>query len=227
MTDTNGHQSPVERVIDLTFYAPLGLALTVAEAVPQLARKGRSRLGPQVDIARTVGQFAVKQGFRQFAGFANANGAWPLRAASVLRAPNVLRVSGFGGGAPFWSARKAGRPSGPARSAASPPSAAPTKPSSPGRSTARAPRDGNAGETRSHPGPPASARGRGTASAKPNGEETGAAHLAIPSYDSLSAPQVVQRLAGLSREEVVAVKAYEAATRARRTILARVDQLLV
>jgi hypothetical protein len=50
--------------------------------------------------------------------------------------------------------------------------------------------------------------------------------LAIPSYDSLSAPQVVQRLAGLSQDEVQAVRAYEAATRGRRTIIARADQLL-
>ena len=45
-----------------------------------------------------------------------------------------------------------------------------------------------------------------------------ASELAIHSYDSLSAPQVVQRLAGLSRDEVAAVRAYEAATSARRTI---------
>jgi hypothetical protein len=50
--------------------------------------------------------------------------------------------------------------------------------------------------------------------------------LAIPSYDSLSAPQVVQRLAGLTREEIEAVRRYEAATRGRRTILARAEQLL-
>ncbi|MGH9060216.1 MAG: hypothetical protein ACRDZY_11985 [Acidimicrobiales bacterium] len=50
-------------------------------------------------------------------------------------------------------------------------------------------------------------------------------NLAIPGYDSLSASQVVQRLAGLSAEELEAVKAYEAGTRGRRTILARVGQL--
>ncbi len=53
-----------------------------------------------------------------------------------------------------------------------------------------------------------------------------AAELAIPSYDSLSATQVVQRLAGLSREEVAAVAAYEAGTRRRKTILSRAEQLL-
>ncbi len=51
------------------------------------------------------------------------------------------------------------------------------------------------------------------------------ASLAIPGYDSLSASQVVQRLAGLSGEELTAVGAYETATRGRRTILARVSQL--
>ncbi len=51
------------------------------------------------------------------------------------------------------------------------------------------------------------------------------ASLAIPRYDSLSASQVVSRLAGLAPVELDAVAAYEAATRGRRTILARVAQL--
>ncbi|MDQ3681264.1 MAG: hypothetical protein M3378_12140 [Actinomycetota bacterium] len=49
--------------------------------------------------------------------------------------------------------------------------------------------------------------------------------LAIPGYDALSAPQVVQRLAGLSRDELDAVRSYEAATRHRKTILTRIAQL--
>ena len=52
------------------------------------------------------------------------------------------------------------------------------------------------------------------------------ASLAIPGFDTLSASQVVQRLDGLSRSELVAVRAYETCTRGRRTILSRVDQLL-
>ncbi len=50
--------------------------------------------------------------------------------------------------------------------------------------------------------------------------------LAIPGFDALSASQVVQRLDGLTHEELHAVRAYEAAHRGRRTILNRVDQLL-
>jgi hypothetical protein len=49
--------------------------------------------------------------------------------------------------------------------------------------------------------------------------------LAIPSYDTLSASQVVPRLEGLSREQLEAIRAYEVATRARKTVLTRVDQL--
>jgi hypothetical protein len=49
--------------------------------------------------------------------------------------------------------------------------------------------------------------------------------LAIPGYDTLSASQVVPRLEGLSREELDAVAAYETATRGRKTVLTRIDQL--
>ena len=49
--------------------------------------------------------------------------------------------------------------------------------------------------------------------------------LGIPDYDSLSASQVVKRLQGMPEGELDAVKAYEAATRARKTILNRITQL--
>jgi hypothetical protein len=49
--------------------------------------------------------------------------------------------------------------------------------------------------------------------------------LAIPGYDLLSASQVVQRLAGLSPEELEEVRAHEASHRGRKTILTRIHQL--
>lgn len=69
--------------------------------------------------------------------------------------------------------------------------------------------------------------GRGPVAAPHSGTDAGpsASHLAIPGYDSLSASQVVQRLAGLTGEELSAVRDYEEAHRGRRTILNRVDQL--
>ena len=68
-----GERFAADRILDVTVYAPLGLALSVLDAVPELARKGRDRLGPQVGVARTVGQLAVREGYRQFIGFTNSN----------------------------------------------------------------------------------------------------------------------------------------------------------
>jgi hypothetical protein len=59
-----------------------------------------------------------------------------------------------------------------------------------------------------------------------NGHIPDVSTLSIPGFDTLSASQVVQRLDGLNRVELVSVRAYEASTRGRRTILNRVDQLL-
>ena len=50
--------------------------------------------------------------------------------------------------------------------------------------------------------------------------------LGIPGYDSLSASQVVQRLEGLSVDELEAIRRHELDHRHRRTILNRVEQLL-
>ena len=61
---------------------------------------------------------------------------------------------------------------------------------------------------------------------EPNGHIPPVSTLSIPGFDTLSASQVVQRLDGLNRAELVSVRAYEASTRKRRTILSRVDQLL-
>ncbi|MGI8809392.1 MAG: hypothetical protein ACR2KK_16440 [Acidimicrobiales bacterium] len=52
-----------------------------------------------------------------------------------------------------------------------------------------------------------------------------AASLAIPAYDTLSASQVVPRLEGLSADELEAIRLYEEATRARKTVISRIDQL--
>jgi len=49
---------------------------------------------------------------------------------------------------------------------------------------------------------------------------------AIPDYDTLSASQVVRRLDGLGPADLEAVYRHEAATRGRRTILHRAQQLL-
>jgi hypothetical protein len=91
------------------------------------------------------------------------------------------------------------------------------EPSGPRRGPARGPvrADTSSPESRPTTGAPAG-----------NGHVPPVSTLAIPGFDTLSASQVVQRLDGLSRAELVSVRAYEASTRGRRTILNRVDQLL-
>jgi hypothetical protein len=186
MTEQPGEKSAADRVLDVAIYAPLGLALSALEAVPQLARKGRDRLRPQVGLARTVGQLAVREGYRQFVGFANSNG------------PISLGPLSFGGSRSNLPDASRGR----------------------GESTT------NGNRTASIPRlEPVRVRAEVVEDGlSPDALSVG--ELAIPSYDSLSAPQVLQRLDGLSPDEVAAVRAYEAATRRRRTIITRADQIL-
>jgi len=63
------------------------------------------------------------------------------------------------------------------------------------------------------------------AGAAPTGEGGSATDLPIPGYDGLSASQVIERLGGLPASALAQIRAYEAAHRGRRTVLASIDQL--
>jgi hypothetical protein len=76
--------------------------------------------------------------------------------------------------------------------------------------------------TKAAPAKSASKTTRRPAAAAP----TSAADLPIREYDGLSASQVVSRLTGLTPEELRAVRAYEEASRARRTVVLAIDRLL-
>lgn len=69
------------------------------------------------------------------------------------------------------------------------------------------------------------ASGNGKADVLPARPIPAADTLAIPGYDTLSASQVVQRLAALAADELEAIEDYERGNRSRRTILNRIDQL--
>ncbi len=195
-----------ERLLDALVYVPAGLALSVAEELPRLAARGRQRLGVRVSSARAVGQFAVKAGHDEF----------------------LRRSEG-------WFARSAPRPTGdvgpsrppPPGPAGPPPSGGDAEAPSTQTSAAPAATDRPADLA---PDPPTAAsspaEGAGRAGGSGNGHIPTVTTLSIPGFDALSASQVVQRLDGLNRSELVSVRAYEASTRGRRTILSRVDQLL-
>ncbi len=51
-------KTPVEQAVDLVLFAPIGFALEARKLVPTFVERGRQ----QVQMARVIGQFAVKQG---------------------------------------------------------------------------------------------------------------------------------------------------------------------
>ena len=199
-------KSPLEQALDLVFYAPVGLALTAREELPRLIEKGRAAgLQPGGDgpddrpVRRHPGPARGQQG-RQ----AGRTTPWP--ALGIIPGPARPAASTCGAG-------RAG-----------------------GRVLARAgdPTDGRicagravVGRPRRRPTAPAPAAPVASANGKPVAAEPARSSdgLAIPGYDSLSASQVVQRLAGLAPAELEAVRDYEASTRGRRTILNRIAQL--
>ena len=64
------------------------------------------------------------------------------------------------------------------------------------------------------------------AAAEPDAAAAHPARPAIPDYDALSAAEIVARLAALTPSELARVRSYETAHRARRTVLAKIAQLL-
>jgi hypothetical protein len=162
-------KTPLEQALDLFVYAPLGLALTARDQMPDLVEKGRSRVENQMTMAKFVGQFAVQQGKIELEK--------RLKPYTEPRQPTTRTE---------------------------PPPAEPAAAVTP---TTSAPETSIAGASAS------------------NGTGPKAVDLAIHGYDSLSASQVVQRLAGLAAAELEDVRRYEAANRGRKTVLSKISQL--
>ena len=193
-----------DRALDLLVYAPVGVALYLRDTVPTFVNlfvsRGRAELGQR----RQQAQNQVEQA-KAMGEFAVNFGGPKVRehvekgiALARKGAESVLSGGGDEGGVP---------------------DAADQAPS-----TAPAPR-------------PDRAATNSRAARKPAGESTNpstattaaqapaATTLVIPDYDELSASQVVERLDGLPASELDAVRAYEEAHRARRTILYKIEQL--
>lgn len=201
--DEGPEQLLSERLLDLLVFLPAGLVATVAEELPRLAARGREHFGVQVNSARVVGQFTVKAGTSEL----------KKRSEGLKRPHNA--ASGDASGSTSTTGRT--NRSRPKTQTANGPPRLRTIPYPPDR-----------------PHPPATGGSITTPEAAPpssppvkvDAHIPDVASLAIPGFDTLSASQVVQRLDGLNRTELVAARAYETSTRGRRTILSRVDQLL-
>jgi hypothetical protein len=172
---------PVDKLLDLFVYAPLGLVMNLDEVLPQLVEKGHQ----QVTMARMFGQFAVQTGTKE-----------ARKRVEQVQEQVAMRS---GSRADGWNR--------------SSPTAAPPAARAAAATSASGDGDG-------------AAPGRGSGAEILTAEPApAAADLAIPDYDALSASQVVPRLAGLARDELDAVRRYEAANRGRKTILSKIAQL--
>jgi hypothetical protein len=231
---TDEHEVPPlsERFLDLFVFLPTGVAVTLAEELPRLAERGRERLGMQVNSARAIGKFAVTAGGHELKRRSEGMRKQAPRSGSTPPAPSRTPPATPPAGPPRL--RSIPRPpvdgttagAAAASSPAAPPTPAPAPAAGTVAASAPSPASVPAGRTPAADAP-AAAPGPGPTTPRPASShvpEVGS--LAIPGFDTLSASQVVQRLDGLSRSELVAVRAYETSTRGRRTILSRVDQLL-
>ena len=203
--DKNPLEDAVDQALDAFVYAPIGLLFDGPARFPKLIRNGRN----QVTNARMMGQFAVQMGRTEV-----------TKRAAELDGPVVDLLRGLG----FVD----GPPPGPAP--APTPTAVPDKPAAPtakeGSAKAPAPKKPAAAKKATKKKAVRKATKKTTAKkAAATTTAPDVAGLAITDYDSLSASQVVSRLQGLSTAELEAVRSYEAATRGRKTILNRVQQL--
>ncbi len=193
MTDT---KSPLDQVVEMLVYAPVGLAVAARELVPTLVERGRQQIDPQVGVARMVGQMAVSQGRKE---------AEKAVERALAQARATFQHLGLLPDEPETTARPGPVPAPPSEAPVPPPPRAARPVVTPLPGVASTPVPGVAGGT-------------------VHDAVTNMA-LAIPDYDSLSASQVVPRLSSLSPEELEAVRSYEQQHRGRKTILNRIVQI--
>ena len=188
-------EQAVDQAMDTFVYAPIGLLFDGPALFPKLVEKGRT----QVQVARMMGQMAVQMGQSEAekrVGKAQSQLRDGLVAAGIVPKPPTAK-------------------SDPAPKSETPatPSEAPAKPT---------PKKAAAKKSAAKKKPAKKTAKKRSAAAK---KAPAVGSLGIPDYDSLSASQVVSRLRGLATSDLDAVKAYESATRARKTILNRITQL--
>ena len=65
MSPSRPDPDPVERLLDVAVFAPLGLALSVGDWLTKLADRGRQQVESQLPAARLVGEIAIREGRRR------------------------------------------------------------------------------------------------------------------------------------------------------------------
>ncbi len=206
--DKNPLEQAVDQAMDTFVYAPIGLLFDGPALFPKLVEKGRT----QVQVARMMGQMAVQMGqgeANKRVGKAQSQVRDSLVAVGLVPAPATPPAA-----EPDVAAEATTTTGTADKTAATTP---PAKKTAAKKTPARKPaaKKTPTKKTTAKKGP-----ARATAA-----KNAAASALSIPDYDSLSASQVVSRLRGLASSDLDALKAYEASTRARKTILNRITQL--
>ncbi len=193
------NENPLERAVELLVYAPIGLAMFAKDTVPTFMKMFVARGQTEVTQRRKTAETQAGQ-YKTIGQMAVKYGG-----------PEVKRQAGAAAG----TVRKRAEETIAGIAAATAPPAPPTTRPAPNASRPTA-ASGTATPTAVSEPP---------AGGAPSSEAMAPEALAIPDYDMLSATQVIDRLTGLARPDLLAVQAYEAAHRARTTILGKITQL--
>ncbi len=198
----------LERLVEVTVFAPLGLAMTLRDMAPTFVNMFVSRGRAEVDRRQQSGEQRVKT--------LKSTGEVALAFGVPMIRDKVAGALGRSAGAASTEAAEAAAVADDTGEVAPRPKGATeprpeTPPSTPSPKPAIA------------LVPDANGTGDRTGDTGDTGPAVG--DLPIPGYDELSASHVVERLVGLSERELATVRDYEGAHRNRRTILCKIDQL--
>ncbi|MEM9134385.1 MAG: hypothetical protein AAF962_12150 [Actinomycetota bacterium] len=220
MADSEEQTNPVEQLVELLVYAPIGLLYEYEDVLPKLVRRGRS----QVQLARVLGQMAVKGRQNDPAGVVGDVAG--LAATAVARA--LTDIGAQVGLAPNDDASSTSKPAAEKAPAKKPavkkaPAAKPAAEKAAAKKPAarKAPakrpvakRADEADEPTPVSAEPAAAAG---------GDE--APPLPIAGYDDLTARQIIALVDELTPSQRDRIRAHEVAGRNRKTVLAKLDRL--
>jgi hypothetical protein len=205
---------PVQKAVELFVYAPVGAACYVRDMLPSMMgifiargkREVSSRGAAAVPPSPPPVPPEVKRRIDESVGVARYMAEGGLGVARDVAGSSLGVAREVAGSA--LAQFLAMRANGEVLSDDGPPSTAPTAPAEP---TVAAP---------TPPNPPVPPPDADWATQVPSVDA-----LPIPDYDELSASQVVERLEGLDRESLDAIRRYETEHRGRNTILGKIAQL--
>ena len=205
--------NPLDQLVELFVYAPVGLLYEYPEVIPKLVKRGRS----QVQLARLLAQMAANQA--RAGGGSGRSGAVPqLETLAAVLAPGLGEAAGAACNVLARLVTDLGASVGLAPQ--QPPAGDQPRPAE--RATAAEP-SAPAEPAAAEPSPPPATD---TAAPAANGAlPAEAGPLPIAGYDSLTAREVIGLLDDLSPRQRNQIRTHETANRGRKTILAKLDQL--